>query len=58
VNNLHLRRGDIVRIETSGGGGLGDPRRRTQAEIEHDLRLGYVSPGAARRDYGLPAAAE
>jgi N-methylhydantoinase B len=58
VNNLHLRQGDIVRLETSGGGGFGAPARRSRAELERDLRLGYVSPAAAERDYGLPAAAE
>ncbi|HUK10968.1 MAG TPA: hydantoinase B/oxoprolinase family protein [Stellaceae bacterium] len=58
VNNLHLRRGDIVRIETSGGGGFGDPVRRDRQQLARDLRLGYVTPEAAQRDYGWRAAAE
>jgi N-methylhydantoinase B/oxoprolinase/acetone carboxylase alpha subunit len=35
-----------------GGGGYGDPRRRTRALIEADLRNGSITPEAARRDYG------
>ena len=58
VNNLHLRRGDVVRLETSGGGGFGMPAKRSRASVERDQRLGYVSPSATERDYGLPAAAE
>jgi len=51
VNNLRLRRGDIIRLETSGGGGFGDPAERPRAEVERDVRLGYVSPEAAEHDY-------
>jgi N-methylhydantoinase B len=43
VNNLRLQQGDIIRLETSGGGGFGDPAERPRAEIERDVRLGYVS---------------
>jgi N-methylhydantoinase B len=51
VNNLRLRQGDIIRLETSGGGGFGDPADRPQAELERDARLGYVTPEAAEREY-------
>ncbi len=43
VGNLRLRRGDVVRLETSGGGGFGDPARRPAAEAARDVALGYVS---------------
>ena len=43
VGNLRLRQGDVIRLETSGGGGFGDPSRRDPAAIEHDLALGYVT---------------
>src|SRR2546430_13626416 len=36
VNNLRLRRGDIIRLETSGGGGFGDPAERSE---EHTSEL-------------------
>jgi N-methylhydantoinase B/oxoprolinase/acetone carboxylase alpha subunit len=39
-----LRRGDIVRLETSGGGGFGDPAQRAPEAREADLRLGYIAP--------------
>ncbi len=47
-----LRRGDIVRLETSGGGGFGDPRARARALVERDLAQGYVSAEAAAALYG------
>lgn len=42
VNNLPLKRGDIIRLETSGGGGYGAPGDRADAAAERDSRLGYV----------------
>jgi N-methylhydantoinase B len=52
VTNLMVRRGDIVRLETSGGGGFGRPETRARELIERDIRQGYVSAGAARTVYG------
>ncbi|SDQ94673.1 hydantoinase B/oxoprolinase family protein [Microbacterium sp. cf332] len=37
----------------AGGGGYGDPAERGLAEIQDDLDDGYLSPEAARRDYGV-----
>lgn len=42
VSNLPLRRGDVIRLETSGGGGFGDPRKRSAEARASDRRLGYV----------------
>ncbi|WP_338664644.1 hydantoinase B/oxoprolinase family protein [Pararoseomonas sp. SCSIO 73927] len=42
VNNLRLRRGDVVRLETSGGGGYGDPALRPEAARRSDEALGYT----------------
>ena len=50
--------GEIVRIMTGGGGGYGPPSERDPKAIARDLAEGYVSPEAARRDYGLDPAAE
>ncbi|CAM5221119.1 N-methylhydantoinase B OS=Bosea thiooxidans OX=53254 GN=SAMN05660750_04684 PE=4 SV=1 [Bosea thiooxidans] len=36
-----------------GGAGYGKPGERPAASIERDVALGYVSPEAARTDYGL-----
>jgi len=38
-----LRRGDVVRLETSGGGGFGDPARRDPRATARDRALGYVT---------------
>lgn len=43
VGNLRLRRGDVIRLETSGGGGFGDPDARPAAALARDLALGYVT---------------
>jgi len=45
-----------VRIETPGGGGYGDPRKRTEKAVQNDLRLGYITAAAARQSY--PSAAK
>jgi len=42
-----------VRIDTGGGGGFGDPRRRDRAKVQEDVRKGYVSREAARTVYDL-----
>lgn len=47
LTNLKLRKGDIIRLETSGGGGFGNPQERDPKMIERDVRLGYVSAGKA-----------
>jgi len=51
-----LQQGDILRLETSGGGGFGEPRQRPREQVEHDVRLGYVTPDAARTGYGFVGA--
>jgi N-methylhydantoinase B/oxoprolinase/acetone carboxylase alpha subunit len=52
VTNLMVRRGDIVRLETSGGGGFGAPQTRAREMVERDVQLGYVSGAAAHALYG------
>ncbi len=47
-----LEPGDIVVVETGGGGGYGPPGERDPAAIERDLLHGYITPAAAQRDYG------
>src|SRR5207237_285218 len=44
--------GEIVRIMTGGGGGWGSPAERDPEAVRRDVREGYVSADAARRDYG------
>jgi N-methylhydantoinase B len=50
--DMTLGPGDLVRLKVPGGGGHGDPARRTPARIAADLRDGYATPEGVRRDYG------
>lgn len=45
--------GDLLRYETAGGGGWGDPRDRPAEAVLADVRAGLVSPEGAARDYGV-----
>lgn len=52
-----LRRGDVLSLRLSGGGGYGPPAERDPARIREDLLDGYVTPEAVRALYGrLPEA--
>lgn len=55
VTNMRVEKGDIIRLETSGGGGFGLPANRDRAAVENDIRQGYVSAEAARTIYGYAA---
>ena len=45
--------GERVTIMTGGGGGWGPPSGRDLESVRRDVREGYVSAEAARRDYGV-----
>ena len=42
INNLPLVKGDIIRLETSGGGGYGPLERRSAAELAEDRTCRYA----------------
>jgi N-methylhydantoinase B len=48
-----LKKGDILRIQTGGGGGWGHPFDREPERVREDVRGGVVSLGSAERDYGV-----
>ena len=48
-----LRKGDVLRIETGGGGGHGHPFDRPPEKVLEDVLGGFVSVDAARRLYGV-----
>lgn len=52
ASGLTLAAGEVIRVETLGGGGYGDPAERAVADLAADLREGKVSRAAAERDYG------
>jgi N-methylhydantoinase B len=47
-----LRAGERFLLQSAGGGGYGDPKKRDRAALERDIAEGYVSAASAERDYG------
>ena len=56
TERLTVHTGDRIRLLTAGGGGHGDPSLRDHDAIERDLSEGYITPTAARADYGYDVA--
>jgi N-methylhydantoinase B len=50
-----LPAGTIMCQRAGGGGGFGDPRKRSRELVEIDVRAGLISAENARRDYGYEA---
>lgn len=53
VSGLETKPGDVIRIVTGSGGGVGDPSDRSPELIEQDIRDGLVSPERAAEVYGV-----
>jgi N-methylhydantoinase B len=53
-----LKQGDIIRLETGGGGGWGHPFDREAGRVLADVRGGFVSRESAERDYGVVLGAD
>lgn len=43
ITGIPLKKGQRVRLETPGGGGYGDEKKRSKARIDYDLKQGYVT---------------
>jgi N-methylhydantoinase B len=48
-----LARGDLLRFETCGGGGWGDPLTRDPERVRQDVARGFVTGRGALADYGV-----
>ena len=53
VDGEPVKKGEVVRVETTGGGGWGDPLARDPRLVLLDVVQGKVSREAARSDYGV-----
>jgi len=58
VSGLATAEGDVIRVRTGSGGGVGDPRTRDPALVRADVRNGLVSPERAREVFGVEVDAE
>ena len=47
-----IPKGDSLIVELPGGGGFGNPKLRTRALVDADVKAGVVSSGAAEKLYG------
>jgi N-methylhydantoinase B len=52
-DGIQLTRGDLLRFETCGGGGWGDPFTRDPECVRQDVARGFVTPRGALEDYGV-----
>jgi N-methylhydantoinase B len=50
--NIALKRGESIRLETSGAGGFGDPSQRTVEALARDIMDDVIGVEAARAAYG------
>ena len=50
-SDIYMRKGDCIKLVTSGGGGYGPPERRYFDKIENDVSEGYVSKTIAEKEY-------
>ncbi len=50
--HFDLEPGDLIRLQTGGGGGYGDPKDRPREKIARDIEDGRITPGHAAKLYG------
>jgi N-methylhydantoinase B len=51
--SMYLKKGDVVRVETCGGGGYGPARERDPERVLQDVREGKISIERARIHYAV-----
>ncbi len=52
-DGIGLKRGDLLRLETCGGGGWGDPLERGPERVRQDVARGFITGHGAFEDYGV-----
>jgi N-methylhydantoinase B len=58
VSAFPIERDDVLMMESSGGGGFGDPLERDPALVVADVAEGYVTAAAAEAVYGVVLGAD
>jgi N-methylhydantoinase B len=53
TREVFLKAGDVIRVQTNAGGGVGDPLERDPELVLGDVLDGYVTIEAAREQYGV-----
>ena len=53
ASNFTTRKGDIIRVVSGKGGGLGDPRERDPELVRQDLKNGLITKERALEIYGV-----
>ena len=53
VSGLVTHQGDVIRVVTGIGGGLGDPKARDPALVRRDVKNGLLTAERAREVYGV-----
>jgi N-methylhydantoinase B len=53
ATEVEIAPGDAVTFLTAGGGGYGDPKKRSREAVARDVAEGLVSPESAAAHYGL-----
>ena len=51
--NIAVKAGDLLRVETGGGGGWGDPFTKPPEDVFRGVQEGFVSIEAALAQYGV-----
>ncbi len=51
ATRLSAAKGGMIRLQTGGGGGYGDPAKRDPEAVRKDLKEGYISEEFARKHY-------
>ncbi|MFZ2651657.1 MAG: hydantoinase B/oxoprolinase family protein [Burkholderiaceae bacterium] len=50
--DIAISAGDVICVSTPGGGGFGEPARRSLEALQHDVALGYYTAEQAQRLFG------
>lgn len=54
VTGLKVARGETIRVVTATGGGYGPPAERPSADVERDLKNGFITKSQATEVFGQP----